>query len=64
MSLQKIIRVSQRRKQEIGAFESGLAAKLMRLIPSVIFGGTMTLIIVGFTSKVAPKLKNLNIKED
>jgi MFS family permease len=31
---------------ELGAFESGLLAKLMGTVPSVIFGGTMTLIIV------------------
>lgn len=45
---------------EIGAFESGLAAKLMGVVPSVIFGGTMTLItviIVAFSSKSLRKLK-------
>jgi MFS family permease len=31
---------------ELGAFESGFAAKLMGTVPSVIFGGTMTMIIV------------------
>ena len=45
---------------EIGAFESGAAAKLMGLIPSVIFGGVMTLLVVGITGKVAPKLKDLD----
>ena len=48
---------------EIGSFESGVAAKLMGLIPSVIFGGIMTLGIVGFTSKFAPKLRGLNLRE-
>jgi MFS family permease len=48
---------------EIGSFESGVAAKLMGLIPSVIFGGIMTLGIVGFTAKFAPKLRNLNLRE-
>ena len=47
---------------EIGSFESGVAAKLMGLIPSVIFGGIMTLGIVGFTSKFAPKLRKLNLR--
>ncbi len=47
---------------EIGSFESGVAAKLMGLIPSVIFGGMMTLGIVGFTAKFAPKLRKLNLK--
>jgi len=48
---------------EIGSFESGVAAKLMGLIPSVIFGGIMTLGIVGFTSNFAPKLRKLNLRE-
>ncbi len=30
---------------EIGAFESGLAAKLMGTVPSVVFGGGMTLLV-------------------
>jgi MFS family permease len=48
---------------EIGSFESGVAAKLMGLIPSVIFGGLMTLMIVGVTAKWAPKLRKLNLKK-
>jgi len=48
---------------EIGSFESGLAARIMRLIPSVIFGGSMTLLIVGFTSKVSPKLRKMDLRE-
>jgi predicted MFS family arabinose efflux permease len=35
---------------EVGAFESGVAAKLLGTIPSVIFGGMMTLLIVGMVS--------------
>ena len=31
---------------ELGAFESGLAARLMGTVPSVIFGGTLTLLTV------------------
>lgn len=46
---------------EIGAFESGLAAKLMTLVPSVIFGGVMTLLVVGITAFAAPKLKELEL---
>jgi MFS family permease len=46
---------------ELGSFESGLAAKLMGLIPSVIFGGVMTLLIVSVTAKKAPKLRKLNL---
>ncbi len=48
---------------EIGAFESGLAARLLGVVPSVVFGGTMTLLVVIFTSFKAPKLKNLNFLE-
>lgn len=47
---------------EIGSFESGLAAKIMGLIPSVIFGGAMTLVVVGITGKMAPLLRKLNLK--
>ena len=31
---------------ELGAFESGSAAKLMGVVPSAVFGGIMTLVIV------------------
>jgi hypothetical protein len=48
---------------EIGEFESGTAAKLMGLVPSVVFGGVMTLLVVLFTSIRAPKLRNLHIHE-
>lgn len=44
---------------EIGAFESGLAAKLMGTAASVIFGGMMTLGIVGLTYLKAPTLRKL-----
>ena len=47
---------------ELGAFESGLAARLMGLVPSVIFGGLMTLAVVGTTAKLAPKLRQLDLK--
>jgi MFS family permease len=48
---------------ELGAFESGLAAKLLGLVPSVVFGGCMTLGIVGVTAKLAPKLRRLDLRE-
>jgi MFS family permease len=41
---------------EIGSFESGLAASLMGLVPSVIFGGVMTLIVVGKTKSQYRKI--------
>jgi MFS family permease len=46
---------------ELGAFESGLAARLLGLVPSVIFGGMMTLGIVAVTAKVAPQLRKLEL---
>lgn len=48
---------------ELGAFESGVTAKFMGAIPSVLFGGTMTLIIVALIAFKAPDLRNLNFKE-
>ena len=48
---------------ELGAFESGITARLMGLIPSVIFGGVMTLIVVGITAKRCPQLKNLELNK-
>ncbi len=49
---------------ELGEFESGLAARLMRLVPSVIFGGCMTLVTVGLTARLAPKLRNLSLENE
>ncbi|MGE5621125.1 MAG: MFS transporter [archaeon] len=46
---------------ELGSFESGVAAKLLGLIPSVIFGGSMTLGVVGAVRKLAPKLRELKL---
>lgn len=44
---------------EIGAFESGVAARLMGVVPSVIFGGCMTLVVVAVTMWKAPQLRRL-----
>lgn len=46
---------------ELGAFESGLAAKLMGVVNSVVFGGTMTLVVVVVTWWKAPKLRDLDL---
>lgn len=46
---------------ELGSLESGVAAKLLGLVPSVIFGGSMTLGIVGITTYLAPKLRKLKM---
>ncbi|MEO5684745.1 MAG: MFS transporter [Chitinophagaceae bacterium] len=44
---------------ELGQFESGVAAKIMGVVPSVIFGGCMTLLVVLVTSIKAPALRKL-----
>jgi MFS family permease len=46
---------------EIGSFESGLAAKIFGLVPSVIYGGLATIGIVSATAKVAPKLRVMDM---
>lgn len=48
---------------EIGSFESGLAASLLGTVPSVLFGGLMTLAVVGFTWWRAPQLRNFNFED-
>lgn len=49
---------------EIGAFESGVAAKLMGLIPSIAFGGVMTILVVFGIHKANPELKDLDLTKD
>ncbi len=44
---------------ELGQFESGMMAKLMGVVPSVVFGGTMTLLVVFFTWFKAPTLRKM-----
>jgi MFS family permease len=44
---------------EIGMFESGLAAKLMGTVRSVVFGGIMTLVVVGVTAATSKSLRRL-----
>lgn len=44
---------------EFGQFESGVAAKLLGVIPSVVFGGCMTLLVVTTTWFKAPSLKEM-----
>jgi len=48
---------------ELGAFESGVAAKLMGLVPSVVFGGFMTLAVVFTTIRVNKPLRKLSLKD-
>ena len=49
---------------ELGAFESGLTAKLMGTVTSVVFGGSMTLLtVLGFGIK-SPTFRNLDLQKD
>lgn len=48
---------------EIGAFESGVTARLIGLVPSVVFGGVMTIAVVATTAKLAPKLRKLSLHQ-
>ncbi len=45
---------------ELGAFESGLAARFLGLIPSVVFGGCMTLMVVGVVAWRVPALRRMD----
>ena len=49
---------------ELGAFESGLTAKLMGTVTAVVFGGTMTLITVLTTGMVSPSFRKLDLTKD
>ena len=49
---------------ELGAFESGLTAKLMGTVTAGVFGGTMTLLTVGLTAIVSPKFRKLDLQKD
>lgn len=45
---------------EIGMFESGVVARLMGTVPSVIFGGCMTLAVVGLTAWFSKSIRTLD----
>ncbi|MCB1680335.1 MAG: MFS transporter [Rhodospirillales bacterium] len=46
---------------EIGAFESGTAATLFGLVPSIILGGVGTLVVVGAVTALSPKFRALRV---
>jgi hypothetical protein len=48
---------------EIGEFESGVTARLMGTVPSVIFGGCMTLLVVVGAAVLAPKLRQIELDQ-
>jgi MFS family permease len=49
---------------ELGAFESGLTAKLMGTVTAVVFGGGMTILTVIGTGAFFPKLRKLDLQKD
>jgi MFS family permease len=49
---------------EIGAFESGTAARFLGLVPSVVMGGCATLLVVAMTTLLSPKLRRTVVKVD
>ena len=49
---------------ELGAFESGVTAKLMGTVTAVVFGGAMTLITVISTGIVSPTFRKLDLQKD
>ncbi|MEY2691985.1 MAG: hypothetical protein RIT03_375 [Bacteroidota bacterium] len=49
---------------ELGAFESGFTARLMGTVPAVVFGGCMTLLIVGSTAVFSPSFRSLDLEKE
>lgn len=49
---------------ELGAFESGLTAKIMGAVTAVVFGGSMTLIIVVLTGFFSPSFRTLDLSSE
>lgn len=49
---------------ELGAFESGLTAKLMGTVSAVVFGGSMTILIVLGTAFFSPSFRKLDLQKD
>ncbi len=44
---------------ELGAFESGVAARFLGAVPAVVLGGAASLLVVGITARVVPRLRRL-----
>lgn len=49
---------------EIGAFESGTAARFLGLVPSIVFGGCATIAVVIACTLLAPKMRTMEIHTD
>jgi hypothetical protein len=48
---------------EIGAFESGLAARVLGAVPAVMLGGVLTLAVTAVLAVAAPALRRLDLRE-
>jgi MFS family permease len=46
---------------ELGEFESGVAAKFLGAMPAAVLGGVVCLLTVGVTALVSPKLRKLDL---
>src|SRR5258706_71347 len=44
---------------ELGAFESGVAARLLGAVRAVVLGGVAALAVVGLTARLVPRLRQL-----
>ena len=49
---------------ELGAFESGVTAKLMGVVRAVVFGGCMTIGTVFVTALISPSFRNLDLEKE
>ena len=49
---------------ELGAFESGVTAKLMGTVTAVVFGGSMTILTVITTGVISPTFRKLDLQSD
>lgn len=49
---------------ELGAFESGVTARLMGTVTAVVFGGCMTILTVLTTATFSPTFRNLDLSKD
>lgn len=48
---------------ELGEFESGLAARLLGTMPAAVFGGVMCILSVGVVALFSPSLRKLDLDE-
>ena len=48
---------------ELGAFESGVTARLMGTVPAVVFGGAMTILIVVLTGALSSDMRELELED-